>query len=210
MELTNLDVGISTYGLMRTIQTRCPQLRKLCLNEILRVDPEDAREGNALRGFFDACLDDCNNPAPLNLGHFELFSHEGGLSLISDSLLLLLCATCPNLKMLNLTGCAGITPQGIAAVGTRFEKLLSLELENCSSLLDDDIRQIVDNFLSLQYLDICGSSALTDESLFAIAEHAALKEVRLDNRLEFSQHALDHVWKRGIFLHLVPIIPEVW
>ena len=107
------------------------------------------------------------------------------------------------MKVLHLSNCRYITSEGAKA---RFAELTSLKLERCDKLIDGDIEQIVENCPSLQFLDICGSNSLTDASLFAFAEHAALKEVRMNDGIQFSKFALESVKKKkkGLHLRFVP------
>jgi F-box/leucine-rich repeat protein 2/20 len=131
-----------------------------------------------------------------SLGKFSVYPQLKGLYLgvnywLSDEILIMLASIFPNLQLLDLNFCTGIS-EGICEVLRRCCNIRHLNLENCSR-----VKLLGMNFVvpKLEVLNLSGTY-FNDETLYMISKYCSgLMQLKLDHCRGFTKEGVKHLLK---------------
>eukprot|EP00899_Mesostigma_viride_P007397 jgi/Mesvir1/16659/Mv10195-RA.1 len=99
--------------------------------------------------------------------------------LVSEHVLVPLCARSPRLRRLDISGCVLVTDKVLAAVAAACPLLEDVSVRACPLVTDAGVLSLVESVPTLLHLDISQCEGVTDQSLEAIASHClSLRSLR--------------------------------
>ncbi|OII76215.1 leucine rich repeat family protein [Cryptosporidium andersoni] len=91
----------------------------------------------------------------------------------NDSILLTCMEYCPNIKVLDLSGCNKLTGDTLCKIGISWKNLISLKLSRCENLDNSALRAILRNCTNLEVIDTSNCWKITDD-LFEISSNETI------------------------------------